>query len=838
MAKWSRFIISHVILDSSIFNVLHFLLKRIDRRYFLMGILNSSILMKDKYDVVIIGAGLGALTAGALLAKRGIELLIIEQNYIPGGACTSFKREDRIFDSGAALFFGFGKEGFHPERILMNSLQEELEVIPREAFFRLNFEGKIITFHKDINKFIEELKKSFPEVQEQLEKFYDYLMNFYENNIKGHEMLTSPSELTIKDKLKMLFENPKRAMNMRRLLKMSAKDIMAPYIKSKRLIEFFDMLCSSYIYCIAEETPAILALTTFTDNHAGGSYYIAGSAQTYSNTLEKAIEKNGGTILYRNKVKKILFDGKKANGILLSDGTIIKAKKIISGTTVWNLYNDLIPDDLLSKKQKNWVNSLENTYPAMVLHIAVEKSVFPPDTSPVEYYVSDSSNIDMGDITMYIPTMDDHSLAPQDEHILTVFSPAPDQSWPSPNDPEYQSEDYYQSKKKQADLIIDEIEKRIPNFRKGIRMLLIASPSTIERYTLKNEGCVGGPKQSIGQDLSNRLHAKTEWKNLYACGDSTTMGMGLPAVTVSGFAVANILLREFHKEIYKENPILKDQVSSIKSKKSYLIPDLKNVTLENVKLIARLCQHCQDAPCMANCPARIDIPNFIRRIEAGNFIGATRIIRETNPLSEICGTICSPDRLCQKHCYRNTFAKEPVPIQSLHKWISSYTANDGWSNYYSEENDKNIAVIGAGPAGLTCAYFLARLGYKINLFEKCENIGGILLNCIEKKLIEKEVVEKEISFMVSKGIKIITNREISDEEELFELEKKYDAIFLTAPLSLPDEIKNHQKITLGGRWYSENSDQYEIVESVRDGRKAAQTIHKKLNNLREKFKLD
>ena len=88
-----------------------------------MCILNSTVLLKEKYDVIIIGAGLGGLTAGALLAKRGIDILIVEQNYLPGGACTSFRREDRIFDSGAALFFGFGKEGFHPERILMNSLE-------------------------------------------------------------------------------------------------------------------------------------------------------------------------------------------------------------------------------------------------------------------------------------------------------------------------------------------------------------------------------------------------------------------------------------------------------------------------------------------------------------------------------------------------------------------------------------------------------------------------------------------------------------------------------------------------------------------------------------------
>ncbi|NVM17569.1 MAG: NAD(P)-binding protein [Candidatus Lokiarchaeota archaeon] len=791
-----------------------------------MGVLNSDALLKDKYDVIFIGAGLGSLTAAALLAKKGIEVLVVEQHFLPGGACTSFKREDRIFDSGAALFFGFGTEGFHPERILMNALEEELEIIPRDAFFRLNFEGKIINFYKDINKFVEELKRAFPDEKEELEAFYSYLMTFYAKNIKGYEMLTTPSEMTSREKLRMLFGNPVRTMNMVRLLKKSAKDIMEPYIKSKRLVEFFDMLCSSYIYCTAEETPAIMALTTFTDNHVGGSYYIAGSAQTYSNTLEKSIEKNNGTILYRQRVAKIIFDVEKASGVLLSDGVKIKADKIVSGTTVWNLYNNLIPAELLSEKQKDWVDSLDATYPAMILHTAVAKNVFPADTKPVEYYVSDSSEIDMGDITMYIPTFDDHSLGPEDEHLLTIFSPAPNQSWPRPNEPEYHSEDYESNKQKQAKLILDEIEDKIPDFRKGIRMLHIATPSTIEQYTLKNWGCVGGPRQRIGQDLSNRLHAKTDWKNLYACGDSTTMGMGLPAVTVSGFAVANIILREYKKKTYKDKDLKDTFVNSINSKDSFDIPNSIDNDPEQARKIARLCQHCQNAPCIEACPANIDIPNFIRRIEAGNFNGSARAIREKNPMAATCSIFCSPGALCEKNCYRNTFTGSSMPIQELNRWVVSYTGKKGWPDHYSDLNGKKIAIIGAGPSGLTCAYYLARLGYEIDIFEKSEKAGGSILNFSEKASLIEKVIRNEIEQMISCRINIIYSWDLKEKDQLNELNKNYNGIYLSAPLNFDlESLPKSSFIITGGRWYSTNSESYVIADSVRDGRIAAQKIH-------------
>jgi NADH-quinone oxidoreductase subunit F len=227
---------------------------------------------------------------------------------------------------------------------------------------------------------------------------------------------------------------------------------------------------------------------------------------------------------------------------------------------------------------------------------------------------------------------------------------------------------------------------------------------------------------------------------------------------------------------------------------------------------------------MAACPAHIDIPNFIRRVEAGNFNGAARAIRESNPMAEICGFICNPEHFCEKICYRKNFSDKAVSIQELHKWVASHTNANGWPNYYSPINEKNVAIIGAGPAGLTCGYFLARLGYRLDYYEKEEKPGGRLLEFVERNMIIDSIVQKELSFMISSQMNFNFKWELKEKDQLAGMAKNYDYIYLTAPCDLKlEDLSN--SIVSSGRWYSDYPQAYTIIESVRDGRQAAMRIH-------------
>jgi len=787
-------------------------------------------IIKNKYDVIVIGAGLGGLTTASLLAKRGIDVLVIEQHTLPGGACTSFRREGRVFDSGAALIFGLGKSGYNLISTLINLLEEEIAVIPREKFFRLDFAGQSINFWKDLDKFIPELVDNFPEDKKQIHELYKELLDTYRKYLEGQNIVTPPTEMSDREKMGMLL-NPLRVLKLRRLLNQSAKQYMGKYIKSQKLLNFYDKLCASYAYITMEEAPAIMAVTMFTDNHIGGTHYVAKSAQTYSNTLERSIERNGGTIIYERLVDKILFKEGKVAGVKLNDGFNIYADRVVSDTTVWNLYNKLIPENLVTDEQRNWVDSLAPTYPAMVLYAAVSKQVFPSDINPVEYYISDPKNIDMNDITLYIPSLDDSSLGPSDEHIITIFSPSPNIDWPRPWENEYGTKDYIERKQERASLIIDEIDKRIPGFSQGIRKLIIATPTTIERYTRKNHGCVGGPKQMIGQELENRLRARTDWPNLYACGDSTTMGMGVPAVTASGFGAANIILRDLGKQEHRIDDVDKNFVNYIDSQPPLISPKKIDDKQENASLLARECQHCENQPCRINCPVRLDIAGILRRIEAENYVGAASLIHETNPFPVVCGIIENSNS-CEEACIRTEFADNPVRIKELITWVDRYVGLDGWSKPVADSNGESVCIIGAGPEGLTCAYYLSKLGYTVHVFDTRENPGGVFLDLIDQGRLDKSVFELNLKGVMQHNIGFtggLKNKDI----DLGELTSKSVAVYISVKmdsnLELDGYVSENTILIKEEQIYELNDSEHSLCHAISIGRKAAFQIQDRLN---------
>lgn len=633
----------------------------------------NDTLPRENYDVVVVGAGLGGLTAAGLLAKRGLAVLLIEQQGKPGGSCSSFRRNGVTFDVGTAMLYGFGERGFKPFRFLFNELEEPIEVVAHTTLARMTFEGRPITFWPDIERFLQELDRLFPGEHDNLRAFYRDLYVMYENIVLKNEVIVPPSEFSPRRGLRSLLSGPVATLKMLRLLDTSVRTLLDRYFTNERVIQFFDKLCSAYCYTTSDETPAVLAATMFLDNHVGGVYYPAGGAQMAPNKIEKAFERLGGHALYHTLVDEILIRDGRAYGVRLANGAEIHAERVVANATVWNLYGKLVRPDHIPPERLAWAQSLVPTFPSMTLYMVVDRAALPPGALPWEVFIENRAEIDSSDLTLYTNALADETLCPPDKLVITAIAPNLE-PWPAPGSSVDHSDAYFAQKKAQAQRMLDQIEQHFPGFGGHIETLIVGTPTTIERYLLKNGGAVGGPKNMLGQHMLKRLHARSEWKNLYVCGDSTVMATGAPAAVVSGVGAANMVLRDLRLPEYDTRRFPRQFVRFVET--PYRRPAVREddpITTENAALIAAQCQGCERPACVADCPAQIDIPGALRRMEAGNFDGAARVIRSRSS-NGTCGSACAADRPCERHCYRRSFAGRPVRIAELLEWVGGPAA--------------------------------------------------------------------------------------------------------------------------------------------------------------------
>ncbi len=740
-------------------------------------------MIRDHYDVVIVGAGIGGLTTAALLAKKGIKVLAVEQHYMPGGCCAAIRRQDISMDVGATVLYGFGEKGYNTHRFVMNELEEEIDMIPREAIYHMHISDFKITFWMEFEPFFKELVDLFPNQEKELRKFYDDLFKLYEDALLKSKSVVPPTEMSLKGNMKTFLGSPAGMIQLSRMMFKSGEDIFKKYFTDPKIIAFFDMLTRTFSYVDANECPALLSATMFVDNHVGGAYYPAGSPQMLSNKLEKAIERFGGQILYKHLVDEILISGGKAYGIRLADGTEIMADRVVSDASIWNLYGKLVKSRHVDPRRMKWAHDFIPTHANMILYIGVDTKAIPEDAKPMEIIIEDMYDMAGHGVTIYIPSLQDPSVSPPGTCSVTITAVSTI-DWPRPWDPEYQSEDYKRMKEEEADKLLDRVEKRFPDFKKHIKVMEIATPTTTERYTLKNWGNVGGPKQMIGQDMMKRARARSDWKNLYLCGDSTVMGLGVLPATISAVGAANMVLQDMGLEEYEHRPFSRQYVNLVKARPWTPAPDPSEpITEASARRMARECQHCEEPGCLKVCPASIDLVGFHRRIEAGNFAGAARSMREMNPLAEVCGAICPAEQFCEKECNRLDFDNKTVRIRELHGWACGHVSRlEGWDRFITARKEQKVAVVGAGPAGLACAHYLARLGYRADVLDRAEKPGGMLSHAIPAFRLSDGILNRDIEGLTFPGMHFKFGKALGKDFSVADLKKDYDAVFLAPGL--------------------------------------------------------
>ena len=208
--------------------------------------------------------------------------------------------------------------------------------------------------------------------------------------------------------------------------------------------------------------------------------------------------------------------------------------------------------------------------------------------------------------------------------------------------------------------------------------------------------------------------------------------------------------------------------------------------MEEINEKINYCLNCKIKPCsVKGCPLNNNIPEFIKCLKEENYKEAYKILSETTVLPGVCGRVCPHTKQCQGSCIRG-IKGEPVSIGELEAFAYDMATKEGMTllDCYKEEieqkkNDKKVAIVGGGPAGLTCAAFLAKSGVKVTIYEKYDYLGGLLVHGIPEFRLSKEIVKKTIQMILDLGIEVKYNKELGKNLNLKDLEKEYDAIFLS-----------------------------------------------------------
>ena len=256
-------------------------------------------------------------------------------------------------------------------------------------------------------------------------------------------------------------------------------------------------------------------------------------------------------------------------------------------------------------------------------------------------------------------------------------------------------------------------------------------------------------------------------------------------------------------------------------------PQIRNQNFDEVALgytaemaieEAQRCIQCKTRPCVAGCPVNVRIPQFIAKIAAGDFSGAYDELYQTNSLPAVCGRVCPQETQCEGKCVRG-IKGEPVAIGRLERFAADwYMLNGKGEIARPESNGHKVAVVGAGPAGLTCAGDLAKMGYDVTIFEALQTPGGVLVYGIPEFRLPKEIVAKEVGKLADAGVDIQTNMVIGRVQSLDELlEEGYEAVFVGSGAGLPNFMNIPGENLLGVYSANEYLTRVNLMKAYKEG---------------------
>ncbi len=481
---------------------------------------------REPKEVIIVGAGIGGLACGALLAERGYRVTVLEQCHQVGGYCTSFRRRGFVFDGGVESISGLGPRG--PLRYLLTELgydPDELFVRTEDAYV---IEGEWVKIPPDFDRFVESLCEKFPEEADNIRQFFSEVREAYREMYKEVELVGTPLPQPLLTEVlgpEYLLRYPEEHPTFYRILSSgeTLKDALDRYFKSEELKK---LLCAltAYLGTRPEET-LLSSMLPIYGYYIDGGYYPRGGSQALANLLAQAIEGRGGRVLTRHKVERVVIQEGAVKGVV-ANGGLFEAPIVILNTNAMNLL-DLVGEENLPSDYVEHLRSLRPSVTAFLVYLGLDVDLsekYPP--------LIKSLDDEMG---IVINSNLDPSLAPEGCSSLAIVRLLPPEAY------DYFGErgtpEYLEKKRAFADQLVALAEKLVPEIKGHVVVRDAATPRTLERYTLNPKGIIYGLDQSANSP--ERPYFKTPVRGLYLVGASTFPGGGIEAVAISGIISAN-----------------------------------------------------------------------------------------------------------------------------------------------------------------------------------------------------------------------------------------------------------------------------------------------------------
>ncbi len=485
--------------------------------------------MKDKYDVVVIGGGMAGLTCAAWLAKKGLEVILLEKENRVGGLCASYKKENCVLQPGATIISGC-EDGFFKQLLTELKIADKLNFISLPYVFKYYIPGYEILEDRDISNYVNTLINLFPQSSEKIKEFFGELEQIW----KELERLRLQDELSVSWLKRSIVSNYSGK---------TVTQVIDKMFTDEKLKAILMGAAASMFALPPSDVSFISYAMILMQWHKGGVFAVKGGMQNLADAFKESIELHGGEVELQKPVSKILLEDGKAYAVRLADGEEIQCKYVVGAINVFRLFLNLIGINNVDIDTVKYLREARLPYPMFSVSLAAKGVNIEPTYccySPVynlnEWYTTIEKNmfsIDAQVVINAVPVADD-SLAPQGAKTLTLFLPVPYKtraSWPS-------------LKERMTKVLIRRAEKVLPGLSGNIIAQDSATPLNYEKYTDNEMGSMTGfaevPKFAFGQRLSN----KTFIENLFICGQWAQPGMGVNSAIISGLRASKFILKK------------------------------------------------------------------------------------------------------------------------------------------------------------------------------------------------------------------------------------------------------------------------------------------------------